>query len=740
MSTLASPLDRRGFLKLSALAGGSLFLGFYLSSARRILGADAIQAGQLPDGGYFAPDAFIRIAPDGAVTIFAARPEIGQGIKTSLPMVVAEELDVPWSSVTVVTAPIDPVFGNQSAGGSTSTPNSYLAMRRAGATARAMLVEAAARTWGVPANECYAENGTVFHRGSDQKLTYGELTAKAATLPVPGEDSVQLKDPKDFKILGTRIGGVDNPRIVVGDALFGIDQKVPGMLYAVYEKCPVAGGKVVSANLDEIKALPGVRHVFVIDGGRDYNGLMSGVAIVADSTWSAFSARRKLEVKWDAGPHANDSWDSFAAQARELGPKKGERADRDDGDVDGALAKAAKTVEADYSYRFISHVDLEPQNCTAFVQGNRAEIWAPTQNPAKGQKLVAETLGLPGENVTVHMTRSGGGFGRRLDNDPMIEAAAISQKAGAPVKLTWTREDDMRHDHYRPGGFHFLKGGVDEKGKVVAWQDHYLGFGYSAGKTYSGLGGDEFPARFLPNIRLEQSTLVCDVPMGPLRAPGSNVFAWVIQSFIDELAHAGGRDPVELRLELLGDRDMVPGSGPRSLPYNAARMKGVVRLVAEKSGWGTKKFPRGQGQGVAFHFSHRGYFAEVAEVTVDQDGTLHVNKACVAADVGSQIVNLSGAESQVQGSVIDGFGAAWQQELDLQHGAIVQGNFNEYPMIRIPDSFPVEVHFLKTDYPPTGLGEPALPPIAPAVCNAIFAAIGKRVRTLPITRTDLSWS
>jgi len=322
----------------------------------------------------------------------------------------------------------------------------------------------------------------------------------------------------------------------------------------------------------------------------------------------------------------------------------------------------------------------------------------------------------------------------------MIEAAAISQKAGAPVKLTWTREDDMRHDHYRPGGFHFLKGGVDEKGKVVAWQDHYLGFGYSAGKTYSGLGGDEFPARFLPNIRLEQSTLVCDVPMGPLRAPGSNVFAWVIQSFIDELAHAGGRDPVELRLELLGDRDMVPGSGPRSLPYNAARMKGVVRLVAEKSGWGTKKFPRGQGQGVAFHFSHRGYFAEVAEVTVDQDGTLHVNKACVAADVGSQIVNLSGAESQVQGSVIDGFGAAWQQELDLQHGAIVQGNFNEYPMIRIPDSFPVEVHFLKTDYPPTGLGEPALPPIAPAVCNAIFAAIGKRVRTLPITRTDLSWS
>ena len=741
MSTLANaPLDRRSFLKLSALAGGGLMLGFYLTSARHVLGADIVKADQLADGGYFSPDAFVRIAHDGTVTIFAARPEIGQGIKTSLPMVVAEELDVPWSSVTVVTAPIDPIFGQQSAGGSTSTPNSYMAMRRAGATARAMLVEAAAQTWGVPASECYTQDGAVFHRGSDKKLTYGELTGKAATLPVPDEKSVALKDPKDFKILGTRIGGVDNPKIVAGAPLFGIDQKVPGLLYAVYEKCPVPGGKVVSANLDEVKAQPGVRSAFIIEGGRNFNGLMSGVAIVADSTWSAITARRKLKVKWDEGPHANDSWDKFAAQAQKLGPKKGERTERHDGDVTAALAKAAKTVEADYSYRFISHVDLEPQNCTAFVQGDHAEIWAPSQTPAKGRRLVAETLGLREENVTVHMIRAGGGFGRRLDDDPMVEAAAISQKAGTPVKLTWTREDDMRHDHYRPGGFHFLKGGVDEKGKVVAWQDHYVGFGYSEGKTYSGLSSDEFPARFLPNVRIEQSTLVCDVPMGPLRAPGSNVFAWVIQSFIDELAHAGGRDPVELRFELLGDRDMVPGSGPRSQPYNAARMKGVLKLVAEKSGWGTKKFPRGQGQGVAFHFSHRGYFAEVAEVTVDQDGTLHVNKAYVAADVGSQIVNLSGAENQVQGALIDGYGAAWQQELDLQHGAIVQGNFNEYAMLRMPDSFPVEVNFLKTDYPPTGLGEPALPPIAPAVCNAIFAAIGKRVRTLPFTRTDLSWS
>jgi isoquinoline 1-oxidoreductase beta subunit len=741
MNTLATPsLDRRGFLKLSALAGGGLVLGFYLGSARRALGADIIKAGdKLPDG-VFAPNAFIRITPDGAVTIFAARPEIGQGIKTSLPMVVAEELEVDWHNVTVLQAPFDTAaFGPQGAGGSTSTPTSYLAMHRVGATARTMLVEAAAQTWGVPAGECQAENGAVLHRPSGKKLTYGELTAKAATLPVPDEKSVVLKDPKDFKLIGTRIGGVDNPKIVTGQPLFGIDQKVPGMVHAVYQKCPVFGGKVVKANLDEVKALPGVRDAFVIEGTDDLHGLMPGVAIVADSTWSAFSARKKLAVTWDEGPHANDSWDGFAAQARTLAPKPGGKTLRDDGDVETALAQAAKTVEADYVYRFVSHATLEPQNCTAFVQGDRAEIWAPTQNPSSGQKLVAQTLGLSAENITIHMTRIGGGFGRRLSNDYMVEAAAISQKTGQPVKLTWTREDDLQHDHYRSGGFHFLKGGVDAQGKVCAWHDHHVGFGNSSDKAGSSLNPDEFPGRFLPNFRSEQSVLVSNVPMGPMRAPGSNVFAWVIQSFIDELAHAAGRDPLDVRLDLLGDRELVPGTGPHAQTYNVTRMKGVLKSVAEKAGWG-KKLPRGQGQGLAFHFSHSGYFAEMAEVTVDRDGTLHVNKVVVAADVGSPIVNLSGAENQVQGAVIDGLSTALAQELNIDHGRITQSNFHEYPLLRLPAAAPVEVHFLKTDYPPTGLGEPALPPLAPAVCNAIFAATGQRVRTLPISRTDLKWS
>jgi len=741
MTTLAPySLDRRGFLKLSALASGGLVLGFYLGSARCALGADIIKAGdKLPDS-VFAPNAFIRIAPDGAVTIFAARPEIGQGIKTSLPMIVAEELEVDWHNVTVLQAPFDPAsFGPQVAGGSTSTPGSYLTMRRVGATARTMLVEAAAQTWDVPASDCQAENGAVFHRPSGKKLTYGELTAKAATLPVPHEKSVVLKDPKDFKLIGTRVGGVDNPKIVTGQPLFGIDQKVPGMLHAVYQKCAVFGGKVVHVNLDEIKSLPGVRDAFVIEGTDDLHGLMPGVAIVADSTWSAFSARRRLTATWDEGPHASDSWDGFAAQARVLAPKQGEQTLRNNGDVETALAGAAKTIEADYVYRFVSHATLEPQNCTAFVQGNRAEIWAPTQNPARGQALVAKTLGLPEENIAIHVTRIGGGFGRRLSNDYMVEAAAISQKTGKPVKLTWTREDDMQHDHYRSAGFHFLKGGLDAQGKICAWRDHHVGFGNSSDKIDSSLNPDEFPGRFLSNFRSEQSVLVCNVPTGPMRSPGNNVFAWVIQSFIDELAHASGRDLLDFKLNLLGDRKLVPGTGKRAQTYNVTRMKGVLKSVAEKAGWG-KKLPRGQGQGLAFHFSHSGYFAEVAEVTVDRDGTLHVNKVVVAVDVGSPIVNPSGAENQVQGAILDGLSTALAQEINLEHGRITQSNFHDYPLLRLPAAPPVEVHFLKTDYPPTGLGEPALPPLAPAVGNAIFAATGHRVRTLPISRTDLKWS
>jgi isoquinoline 1-oxidoreductase beta subunit len=734
-------MDRRSFLRLSAVAGGGLVLGFYLDSLPSLGAAEVTKANAAAATGEFAPNAFIRIAPDGAVTIFAHKPEIGQGVKTSLPTIVAEELEVDWHAVTVVMAPLDPAFGSQAAGGSTSTPSSYMNLRRAGATARTLLIEAAAKTWNVPAGECRAAQGRVIHDASQRSLSYGELVAKAATLPVPAADSVKLKDPKDFKLIGTRISGVDNAKIVTGQPLFGLDQKISGMLYAVYTKCPVFGGKVVKANIDRIKTLPGVRDAFVLEGTSDLSGLMPGVAILADSTWAAFSARKQLQVTWNEGPAANESLTTFAEQAATLGPKAGKAVLRKDGNVEAAFGSAAKVIEAQYVYPFLSHANLEPQNCTASVQGDQVEIWAPTQNPDSGLKQVASTLGIPAANIKVHITRIGGGFGRRLMNDYMVEAAAISQKAKVPVKLTWAREDDMHHDFYRPGGFHFLKGAVDKNGALAAWRNHFVTFGNTPDKSGNGagLGGDEFPARFVDNFLSEMSVLTCNIPMGWWRAPGSNSLAWVMQSFIDELAHAAGKDPLAFRLALLGDKEAPPATGQRGAPFNAARAKGVLKLVAEKAGWG-KSLPKGQGQGIAFHFSHRGYVAQVAEVAVSKDGNLKVDRVVSVADVGSEIINLSGAENQVEGSIIDGLSAAWLQQMNYENGRMQQANFTEYLLLRIADAPKVECHFLKTDNPVTGLGEPALPPLAPAVCNAIFAATGKRIRELPLSKADLSWS
>jgi isoquinoline 1-oxidoreductase subunit beta len=717
-------LDRRSFLRVSGLAGGGLLLGFYLRSGTRVFGAAADAAAE------FAPNAYIRITPDGAVTIMANAPEIGQGVKTSLPMMIAEELDVAWGSVQVEQALADPTrYDHQVAGGSTSTPNNWEELRRVGAVGRTMLVQAAAETWGVPAAECAADSGVVHHRASGRRLGYGQLVAKAATLPVPDLHSVALKDPKDYKIIGQPIPGVDNPAIVTGKPLFGIDVQLPGLLAAMFVKCPVFGGKVTSANVDRLKAMPGIRDAFVVDGGTDLHGLLGGVAIVGDHWWAVRTARQQLAVTWAEGETSALSSEGFATRAAALAKQPAEHTPRNDGDVAAALQGAARTVEAAYFYPFISHVDLEPQNCTAHYRDGKMEIWAPTQNPEDGRRLVSHTLGISPRDLTIHMTRVGGGFGRRLRNDYMVEAAWIARAVGAPVKLLWMREDDMQHDFYRPAGFHFLKGGVDAGGTLVAWQDHFVTFGHGGRPGDSaGMSDSEFPAHFVPNFRLETSFLPLGVPTGPLRAPGSNAIAFVIQSFIDELAHAAGRDPVQFRLALLAAK--AGGN------YDAGRMTGVLKLVAEKSGWG-RTVPKGRGLGVAFHFSHRGYFAEVAEVAVDAGGTLKVHKVWVAVDVGSTIVNPSGATNQAQGSVIDGLSAAWLQEITIDRGRAQQSNFAEYPLLRAPDAPDVEVHYLKTDHPPTGMGEPALPPAIPAICNAIFAATGKRIRSLPFSKTDL---
>jgi isoquinoline 1-oxidoreductase beta subunit len=724
-------LSRRQFLRVTALAGGGLLLasGFDLASVARAAGNESPAA--------FEPNAFIRMTPDGRVTIVAKNPEIGQGVRTMLPMLIAEELDVDWSMVTVEQASFDPVhFERQSAGGSQATPTAWLPMRRVGAAGRAMLVAAAAKTWSVPESECETASGHVRHRPSGRDLPYGRLLATAATIPPPDLEKVALKDPARFRILGTRVPDVDDAAIVTGRPLYGIDVTRPGMRYASFVKCPVFGGKVATANLDEVKAQPGIRQVFLVAGGPALDGLLPGVAIVGDSWWQVQRARQVLKVTWDEGPTATQSSQGFAQRATELSTQPAQRSLRRDGDPDAAFAAAARVITADYAYPFLSHAPLEPMNFTAEFRDGAVEMWGLTQTPARGRSLVASTLGIPEERVTIHLTRGGGGFGRRLSNDYLVEAAWIAREAGTPVKLLWTREDDMTHDFYRPAGFHFLRGGVDASGRLVAWRSHFVSFGDGDHFASSaGISPDEFPAGYVPGFALESSVMPSGIPTGALRAPGSNGIAFVVQSFLDELAHAAGKDPLRFRLDLLAD---AAGKEPRTV--DAARARGVLEQVAEMSGWGRGTLPRGTGMGVAFHFSHRGYFAEVAQVTVSHAGELHVDHVWVAADIGNTVINLSRAEQEAQGAVLDGIGEALAQEIAIDRGRAAQRNFDGFPMLRMRQAPPVEVQFVRTENPPTGLGEPALPPAIPALTNAIFAATGKRIRSLPISRTDLSWS
>lgn len=726
-------MPRREFFRVSALAGGGFLLSCYLPP----LGALAESSPVDNTARVFVPNVFVRIFPDGTVKIMAKTPDTGQGVKTALPMIIAEEMDIGIDKVVIEQADLDPAYGGQTAGGSRTIPSSYEPMRRAGAVARTLLVQAAAQRWGVSVSELTTSSGRVLHPPTGRTLTYGALAAEAALLPVPDAKTVRLKDPGKFKLLGSRVGGVDNPGLVTGQPLFGLDIKLPGMLYAVYERCPAFGGKPVSANLDRIKALSGVRDAFIVPAA---GGLQPGIAILADSTWAAFSARRQLQVVWDEGDQSAQSSAAYDALAASLGAKPGTVV-RNDGDVDAAFAGAHAVVEGAYTYPFISHATLEPQNCTAWFKDDQLEIWSPTQNPGGQLDQIAAVAGLPKSNIKVHITRSGGGFGRRLINDFAVEAVAIARQAKGPVKLTWSREDDMQHDFYRPIGWHFLKGAVDQQGRLSAWRNHFVTIGLNGTTnpgSSAGLGADELPARFLGHYRLEQSIQSSTVPTGPLRAPGSNGLAFVMQSFIDELGHAAGRDQLEFRLELLGADRLVPAAGGRGPAYDTARMKAVLRKVGEISGWG-KKLEKGRGQGIAFHFSHSGYVAQVAEASVAPDGTLKVHQVWCAVDVGP-IVNRSGAENQVQGSICDGLSAAWLQEITIERGRTVQRNFAEYPLLRINDAPKVEIAFIESPNPPTGLGEPCLPPTPPAICNAIFAATGKRIRSLPISKTDLRWS
>ena len=735
-------LNRRSFLQVTALAGGGLMLGLYPKAAA------LAQMGRGPE--VLAPADFIRIAADGIVTLTSKNAEIGQNVYNTLPMLIAEELDVDWKNVRVVRADADPRYGNQFTGGSSATPANWEPMRQVGAAGRHMLIAAAASTWGVAAAECSTASGRVHHKASNRSLGYGELATKAATMPVPDFRTLKLKDPKDYKIIGTSTISVETKDMVTGKPIFGIDVKVPGMLYAVMQRTPVMGGKAVSANLDAIKAMKGVKHAFLIEGRPLPNnypnylfedaGFEAGVAIVADSWWAAQSAREKLEVKWDAGKWgAQDSVEN-ARKAVELSKQPPMRTLRQDGDVEAVFKREdIKTVESNYVFPFIAHGTMEPQNCTAHFKDGKLEIWMAGQIPQIGRTMAARLLGLQEKDVTVHVVRGGGGFGRRAYNDLMLDAAWISKQVNAPVKLLWSREDDIQHDYYRCGGFQFMKGAVDKEGKLVAWHDHFVAYG--EGNAFAHDGGflpNEFPARFVPNYRVQSSVMPLGLKTGALRAPYSNSTAWVIQSFIDELAHAAGKDPLQFRLDLLATTPLPLAA--REAGLNPERMSGVLKLVAEKSGWGKRTLPKGTALGVAFHFSHRGYFAEIAEVAVAANKKIKVNKVWVAGDIGSQIINPSSAETQAQGAVIDGL-SEMIQEITLKNGAVVQSNYHQHPMLRMSQAPPqIEVHFLKTNNPPTGLGEPALPPILPAIANAVFTATGERIRTMPMTKQGFSFA
>ncbi len=730
-------LDRRSFLKLTGVAGGGLMLGLTTGCDDEAPVAGVTQG--LKSTQTFAPNSFLQITADG-IRLFAKNPELGQGVKTSLPMIIAEELDANWKEVEVVQSAIDEArFGPQYAVASQSIRSNWNALREAGAAARSMLLAAAAEHWQVAASELSTRQSRVYF--GDQSLHYTELAQAAAQQPMPTK--LKLKKKADYTLLGTRVTGVDNAALVRGEPLFGIDQKLPGMVYAVYQKAPASGGKVASSNISEITELNGVLTVFVLEGNGIAQELMPGVAIVAENTWAAFEAKRRLKVEWYETDAASDSWQAALAQARSIAEEPGKQTVVDSGNVDVEFETADKKLQAFYHYGFVAHAQLEPQNCTARInEDGSIELWAPTQMPQRGLRNVANVLGVDVSQITVHQTRVGGGFGRRLINDYMCEAAAIARRVGKPVKLQWTREDDMQHDFYRPGGFHSLTGALSAKGKLSAWQNHFITFSHDGENPVGGgsLDADVFPGKHIDNYRLTQTMLPWQTPCGAWRAPNANVLAFPLQSFIHELAAAAGRDHLAVLLELVGETSFIEAAKRKIRPddsvLNRDRARAVIQLAADKAGWGSP-MPKGRGLGLAFYFSYAGHIAEVADVSVSDDKRVTVHSVTVAADVGP-IINLSGAEHQVQGAVMDGLSALLGQQVNHKNGRVQETNFDQYPLLRIAHSPEVAVHFIDSDYPPTGLGEPPLPPLAPAVCNAIFSATGYRCRTMPISQEGFS--
>jgi len=710
-------VTRRDFLRTGSAAGAGLVLGLSLPGR---------EGNGVAAAGDFAPNVFLRIDPQGVITLMAPRPEMGQGVRTSLPMLIAEDLEADWKKIRIEQAPADKKYGSQSVGGSGTIRGSWKPLREAGAAAREMLVAAAAARWGVPVEECRAENSAVLHAKSKRKLSYGEVADAAGKLEVPKEP--KLKPAAECKLLGKPLPRVDTPPKVRGEAEFGIDVRVPGMKYAALARCPVFGGTLESFDATKAKAIAGVRDAIRVG---------DAVAVVADNTWAAFQGRDALDMKWNEGAAANLSSAAIAEQFKADAAKDGV-AWRNDGDVAAALKSSTKMINAVYEFPYLAHAPMEPQNCTAHVHDGRAELWAPTQVPQDIQEEVAKALGIPESNVLVHITYLGGGFGRRLQEDYALEAALVSKATGAPVKVMWSREDDMRHDFYRPASYHQMSAGFDGT-QPVAFR-HRVVCPSIIRQLFGGAqdGLDAAAATQTPycydtaNVQLAFVMSNTAVPVGWWRAVYSTHNSFATECFVDEMAEAVSEDPYAFRQRLLsGNRTVVSHRSKISV----ARLRGVLDLAASKAGWG-RPLPQGRGRGIACIPSFESYAANVAEVSV-QDGEVRVHRVVCAIDCG-RVVNPDTVAAQVEGSVVYALAAILKQTITIEGGRVVQSNFHDFPMLRINEMPKVEVHIVPSEEPPTGAGEPAVGPVGAAVLNALFAATGKRIRQMPIAPEELA--
>jgi len=735
----AAFLDRRDFLKTGATGGIALLIGFHL---RAHAATDPAQAQEKLQINPF--DAWVRIAPDNRITLILGKSEMGQGVMTSLPMILAEELCVDWKQVSVEQAPTNPKIYEHGTGGSGSVAGSWLPLRQAGAAAREMLITAAATRWNVNRDTCVAQDGGVLHGARKNFYTYGELVAEASKLPIPNLKTVPLKNSSTFTIVGKDIPRIEVKDKVDGKAKFGIDSRMPGMQFAVIARCPVFGGKVKSFDASKAKSVPGVRDVIAIDAVAKGAFSTGGVVVLADHSWAAMEGRRALQIEWDEGLAKSESTEALRQQFRDNARKPG-MVIRNDGDADAALAGATKKVEATYEFPFAPHATMEPMNCTVHIRPDGAEAWIPTQAPQWAQDVIAGVSGLPPEKVVVHTTLMGGGFGRRYQADFAMEAAQVAKATGKPVMVLWTREDDMQHDFYRPASYHKLQGAVSADGKLACWK-HFqtstsIGSMWGAKDEESAAKSEFGTAGFIPyqtaNYRVEYTLAKSSVPRAWWRSVEHSSSGFVVESFIDELATAAGADPLEFRLHMIGDDREIPDfANPKEgKPLDTARLKGVLKLAAEKGAWGSP-LPKGVARGIAGYYSFESYTACVAEVSI-KDRVLKVNRLVYAVDCGRPI-NPDGVRAQVESAAIYGLSAALHDAITIKDGRVEQANFNDYDLPRISQTPKTEVLVMQSTEEPTGIGEPGLPVVMPAICNAIYALTRKRIRRLPIRPEDLT--